>query len=183
MKHNRLVVMMEIAMMTGLAVILDFVRVAQMPFGGSITLAAVPLILLAFRRGAGAGITAGVIFGIINWMIGGYVVHWAQMLLDYPVAFGVLGTAGFFAFKRSWTLKRKLTAVIAGTIVANLLRLASHFTAGVVWFRELAPDGMSPELYSFLYNIAYIGPIIVITILIMVLIVRTGERLFHPETS
>ena len=62
----------------------------------------VPIIWLALRRGPKVGITTGVIYGIIQFIILPYAIDPIQVLLDYPLAFGVLGLAGFFQKTQSW---------------------------------------------------------------------------------
>ncbi len=90
-------VLAEMAIFTALATALSTIVVYILPQGGSITLASmVPIIWLALRRGPKVGIVTGVIYGLIQFIMLPYAIDPIQVLLDYPLAFGVLGFAGFF---------------------------------------------------------------------------------------
>ncbi|QKS71479.1 energy-coupled thiamine transporter ThiT [Paenalkalicoccus suaedae] len=182
-QNKRLLIMLEIAIMSGLAYVLDLIPLFQMPQGGSITLSMLPILILAYRRGVIAGIIAGGLFGTLNLMFNSFVVHWAQALLDYPIAFLVIGLAGIFRFSSQASFRKKLTLLIAGVALASALRLLSHFTAGVIWFGSFAPEGMSPVWYSFIYNLSYIAPTFVILVIIMVLFANKGKVVLHPSNG
>ena len=56
---------------------------------------------------------------------------------------------------------------------ALVARFLSHFLSGVVFFGMYAPEGMSPVVYSAVYNGSYMLPELVISgILIYLLIQR-----------
>lgn len=123
----------------------------SLPEGGSINLGMVPIFWLAFRRGPKIGVFAGAVFGFVDLAIEPFVVHPVQLILDYPLAFAVLGLAGFF---------RKQPVV--GVVVGVAARFVSHFVSGVVYFANYAPEGMSPIVYSALYNGTYLIPSMII---------------------
>jgi thiamine transporter len=127
----------------------------SLPQGGSINLGMVPIFWLALRRGPKIGIFAGAVLGVVDLAIEPFVVNPAQFILDYPLAFACLGLAGFF---------RKLEVVgpIVGVIVGGTGRFISHFVSGVIYFPQYAPAGMSPVVYSALYNAIYMVPSIII---------------------
>jgi len=137
--------------------------VYQLPQGGSITLAGmVPLIWFALRRGWRLGILAGGIYGLVHVAMGGYVIDPIQALLDYPLAFGVLGVAGFF---------RKYPMLGVGTGIIG--RFVFHFISGIVFFSIYAPAGMHPAVYSAIYNGSYlIGEFLISAIVIDILVRR-----------
>ncbi|SHF55540.1 energy-coupled thiamine transporter ThiT [Caldanaerobius fijiensis DSM 17918] len=90
--------------------VLSYVKLYHMPQGGTITPASMlPLFVYAYIFGPTAGITAGVAYGFLQLIQDAFVVHWVQLLLDYPLAFGALGIAGFF--KKSLPL-----GIIAGGV-------------------------------------------------------------------
>jgi thiamine transporter len=78
-------------------------------------------------------------------------VHPAQFILDYPLAFGLLGLAGFF---ERWP--------VVGVVVGVTGRFVSHFVSGVIYFAEFAPQGMSPIIYSAIYNGTYLVPSLIV---------------------
>ncbi|UCG45647.1 MAG: energy-coupled thiamine transporter ThiT [Candidatus Bathyarchaeota archaeon] len=136
----------------------------QLPYGGSLTIAGmVPLIWFALRRGPGWGTFAGLIYGLVHIAMGGYVIDPVQALLDYPLAFGVIGAAGFFR-------KYHLAGVASGVIG----RFFFHFLSGVWFFSAYAPAEMSPILYSALYNGGYLLGEFLISAIVIDIIVRRG---------
>jgi thiamine transporter len=153
--RTRLVV--EGGLVIALSVVLSFVTIWQMPQGGSVSLAMLPVLVYAFRRGLVPGLMAGALYGVIDALLKPYVVHPVQFLLDYPVAFGALGLAGIFSALwvsevRSGRAGRGVAiALVPGVLLAALGRYVAHVASGVVYFAEYAGD--SPVLaYSLAYN-------------------------------
>ncbi|MBA2344408.1 MAG: energy-coupled thiamine transporter ThiT [Rubrobacter sp.] len=160
-------VLTEAALTIALAFVLGLIKVFQMPFGGSISLEMIPLILLALRQGAPVGIIAGTAYGLLNLAVEPFIVHPIQVIFDYPLAFGVLGLAGLFP--------PTVRGAIVGAIVAVLARFVCHFVSGVVFFASYAPDGWNPLIYSAAYNAAYLIPSLIVVLLIVVPLLRALE--------
>ena len=156
-------VLAEVSVMVALSLVLNFIKVYQLPQGGSITLGSmVPVLLISFRRGPKVGVFSGVVFGMAQMLLDGWFYSPVGMILDYPLAFGALGLAGIF---------RKTPLV--GVVVSLAMRFLSHFISGVVFFGMYAPEGMSPIVYSAVYNGSYMLPEMVISgIFIYMLIQR-----------
>ncbi|MDQ4105692.1 MAG: energy-coupled thiamine transporter ThiT [Actinomycetota bacterium] len=155
-------VLAEAALAIALAFVLGLVRVFEMPFGGSVSLEMIPLILLALRQGWKVGIFTGGAYGLLNLAVEPFVVHPVQVIFDYPLAFGALGLAGLFS--------PTVRGAIAGAVVAALARFAAHFVSGVAFFASYAPEGWNPYLYSAAYNAAYLVPSLVIALVVVVLL-------------
>ena len=160
-------VLAEAAIAVALAFVLGLIKVFQMPFGGSISLEMVPLILLALRQGPWVGIVAGAAYGLLDLAIEPVALHPVQVIFDYPLAFGVLGLAGFF--------QPTVRGAILGTIVAVLARFVCHFLSGVVFFASYAPKGWNPYLYSAAYNAAYLVPSLIVALVAVVVLFRALE--------
>ena len=156
-------VLAEVSVMVALSLVLNFIKVYQLPQGGSITLGSmVPVLLISFRRGPKVGVFSGVVFGMAQMLLDGWFYSPVGMILDYPLAFGALGLAGIF---------RKTPLI--GVVVSLATRFLSHFISGVVFFGMYAPEGMSPIVYSAVYNGSYMLPEMVISgIFIYMLIQR-----------
>jgi thiamine transporter len=158
-------ILAEIAVFVALATILSYIKIFTLPQGGSITAASmVPILWLALRRGPKVGLFAATLYGVVQLAFDPYVVGLAQGLLDYPIAFGLLGVAGFFQ-------KRPLIGVTLG--IAG--RFFAHFISGIVFFATYAGD-MNPVVYSALYNGSYLIIELVISIYIIILL-RVGKVL------
>ena len=133
----------------------------SLPEGGSINIGMLPIFWLSMRRGPKIGIFAGAVLGIVDLAIEPFVVHPAQFILDYPLAFACLGLAGFFK-------KYRTVGPAFGVVVGGLGRFLCHFTSGVIYFPMYAPEGMSPILYSAVYNATYMIPSIIICVILII---------------
>lgn len=160
-------ILTEVVSMVALAGVLEFISnflPFTMPEGGRVTLAAmIPIFFVAVRRGPRIGILAGIVFGLVVLIVEPFVVYPVQVLLDYPLAFGALGLAGFFR-------KQPLIGVAVG--IAG--RFLCHFISGWVFFASYAPAGMDPALYSAVYNAWYLVPELVISEIVMYVLMRRG---------
>ena len=171
MKKQRLVAMTESAVMAALSLILNFIIVFKMPQGGSITLGAmVPIMIVALRHGAGWGILTGVLSGLLQFITTGQAAHPLSILLDYLLAYGVLGIAGFF--------KGSLSKIALGMTLTIFLRFVCHLLSGATIFASYAPEGQNPWLYSMGYNASYMIFEWIITTAITVLLYKYAKRLF-----
>ncbi len=175
----------ELGIAIALALLLDFLKVYQMPYGGSVSLEMLPIFIVAFRWGLKGGLLAGTGFGLLQLVTGPYVVHWVQFFLDYPIAFGGLGLAGIFA---GYVQKQQnvVAPIVAGVLLGGVARFVAHMIAGVVFFGHFAPEGQSPVVYSLLYNMSYMVPETIITIVVIVILAmhrRSNEFFRNPKLS
>jgi len=162
MSNSNTRVLAEIAIGVALATVLSTIKIFSMPYGGSVTLGSmVPILLIAFRRDVKVGVTAGVIYGLVQMMLDGWFYSPVGMFLDYPLAFGVLGIAALFKKQP-----------IIGVVVGLAGRFMCHFISGVVFFGIYAPESMSPVLYSAIYNGGYIGAELVISAVLIYMLVQ-----------
>ena len=82
------------ALLVALAIILDQIKLFEMPQGGAVTLfGTLPIIALGYLLGTRWGLLGGAVTGLLNLIFGGYVIHPVQMILDYVIAFAVMGLA------------------------------------------------------------------------------------------
>ena len=164
---DRVRIITETIVMVALAGALYLIKIFTLPQGGSVTLGSmVPIFLLALRRGPRIGIIGGVAFGLVALVEDVYsgvevIFYPAQVILDYPLAFGLLGLAGFF---------QKIP--ILGVGVGIAARFCSHLVSGVLFFASYAPAGVSPFVYSAVYNGGFLIPEFVITVALMIALVR-----------
>ena len=163
MKKKHLYKTCECAVFIALALALMPIEIPGPAFGGDIDLVMIPLFIIAYRNGAGYGIASGLIFGLIKCAIGGGM-GWGlpSVLMDYILAYGTVGIAGFFK-EKSW-------AIEISTILGCLARYAVHIIAGITIWRIVAPTeiaGMTianPLWYSIVYNAYMIPNTIIATI-------------------
>ena len=137
-----------------LAVVTSMIKLFEMPFGGSVTLcSSFFIVLIAYWYGPAVGMMAGVAFGLLQFVLGPYIISLPQVLFDYPLAFGALGVHG----------------LLIGYIAGIAARLFFHVLSGIVFFADDAPAGMSALAYSLAYNGSFLAAEAAITILIMMI--------------
>lgn len=179
MTGNRTRILVEVALTVALAVVLNLVKLWRMPYGGDVSLEMLPILVLAMRRGWRPGVLAGALYGVVSLMFGAVVVHWAQFVLDYPLAYAVVGAAGVFApvVRRARDADRAyLGWIVAAVGTGSLLRFAAHFASGLVFFGQYAPAGQPVWLYSLLYNGSYMVPAAVLCAVAAALILPALEK-------
>ena len=165
-----LITLLETALMIALAVVLSFVRVWEMPQGGTISLTMLPLFLLAFRRGPWAGIIGGAVYGLVSLIYDGVIYHPMSIFLDYVFAYGLLGVSGFF--------KLNVRGIICGVTVGTALRYLSSVLSGALLFAEYAGD-QNPWVYSLGYNATYMLPELIICAVALVVLYKQAKRVFE----
>ena len=142
------------AVCLALSFLLSYIKLWDMPAGGSVTPASMlPVMLFSWLYGVGPGLLVGFAYSLLQCIQGTYVVHWLQFILDYPLAYTVLGLAGCFRrFRGAWALP-------AGVVLACFARFLCHFFTGVVYFAEYANavDTLGVLLYSLSYNGTYMA--------------------------
>ncbi|TFZ39578.1 energy-coupled thiamine transporter ThiT [Soehngenia longivitae] len=169
MKRKTNVLMLaEGGMMIALSILLGYIEIYQMPNGGSVSAGKmIPIIIYSLRWGVLPGISVGAIYGILDFILKPFFFHPIQLLLDYPIAFGILGIAGFAKIRSDQ--KNGYFPMILWTTLAVLGRLISHVISGVVFFSEYA-GSQNPIVYSFIYNATYLVPELIISLIVLIII-------------
>ena len=187
---NKTITLVECAVLLAASVILSFIKIYEAPLGGSVTLfSMVPLMVISIRHGMRWGLGAAFTFSIFKlWMGAGNFAYVPTLtgiivviLLDYIVAYTVIGTAGLFR-KCTFTKnegKNLTISTLLGVLTACILRFVSHFVNGAVVWYEITKNLEWNEyvqtvgmwLYSFVYNITYLGPETVMTVIAVPVIV------------
>lgn len=159
MRNNNLKALVYGALCLALSFALSYVKLFEMPMGGSITLCSMlPLCMYAWMFGPARGFLAAFAYSLLQVVQGAHVVHWFQFLLDYIFAFTCLGMAAFFP-KHLWL----------GVLVGGFFRLLCSILSGVIFYASYAADaGYSSAL---LYSIAYNGSSLGVDTLICVAVV------------
>ena len=199
----------ESAMLLAVAIVLELFSkmfIPEMPFGGQVTLVSMlPVVLISYRHGVKWGLVAGLGYALIEMLIGARTVAAAfqpgyfgdgtmlvnaliMCVLDYLVAFTVLGLGGMFRDK----IKAPGAALALGSVVALGARYVSHIASGYIlfsgwaeWFftQEGFPawgatlvESLSPNMLGFVYSLVYNGmymvPEIILTAIAATLVAK-----------
>lgn len=185
--------LVEVAVFTALAYLLDlasgFIFSRIWPQGGSVSIAMVPIFLMAYRWGTKGGVLTGFLLGLLQLILGfSTVVHPVQGFLDYILAFATVGLAGIVAagLKQSLAQNRKgqwMTLAVVGAFLGSLLRFICHFISGIVFFGSYAPKGQPVALYSLIYNGTYMLASFVISAILVILVINAAPRTMLNSTA
>ena len=202
----------ESAMLLAVAIVLELVSkmfIPEMPFGGQITLVSMlPVVLISYRHGVKWGLVSGVAYALLEMALGAKTVAAAfqpgyfgdgvmllnafiMCILDYLVAFTVLGLGGCFRNK----IENRGVALMCGSLVALGARYVAHIASGYIlfagwaewfftqegfpaWGAQLA-SALSPDMLGFVYSVVYNGmymvPEIILTAVGALLLARVPK--------
>ncbi len=190
MKKQEIRALVETGILVGIALILDIIfgSFASLYYGGSISLAMLPIFVLAARRGPKYGLIGGFLFGFLSFFLfKGYYLNFLQWLFDYIFAFTVLGVGAFLP-KTSSKIRNFILLIVIGSI----LRLMMASIAGIAYWAEYIPDEMEwidgifktgfsnmtgntlIVIGSFLYNSLYLIPSAILCILVGMVMFKRG---------
>ncbi|MCR4576345.1 MAG: energy-coupled thiamine transporter ThiT [Clostridiales bacterium] len=172
-------VLVECAVLLAIANILSFFKIEKLfwGFGGGVTaLSMLPLIIVCRRHGTVIGMLTAfahsllqLVFGLDNVQYAtGFLMAVGIILLDYIIAYTVIGLSGIFSAEKHADAK----SIILGIVFTFTLRLVCHFISGWWIWDALWPNdmGMVSPIYSIVYNASYMIPEMVFTCVAAVLI-------------
>lgn len=197
--HDLIMTMVEIGVMAALGFVLD--ELSGIMFkgifvnGGSIGIAMLCVLLMAYRRGFVPALITGLVMGLLDLATGPYIIPgeaWravVQVLLDYVLAYPMVAFAALFrpAFLKSEDQGKKVLFLCLGTILGGLLKLFVHYLSGILFWADPSSFAfswtwMNPHLYCFLYNALYVLPCLALSLaFLLVLYWRMPSLLKDPE--
>ena len=176
--------LVETAMMVALAYILSLIILFRMPQGGSVTpISMLPILIIGIRHGLKWGLMGGLVFACLEMItafwpppIPTVTAYIAVVLLDYLVAFTVLGLSGLFKGKRYGLMYaapiciflRFLCHFFSGIFVWSEAPFAQAFTSGDIW------------LFSLIYNGSYMGIELIMVTIVSIIICTVAPVIVRP---
>ncbi len=167
--HRSIRALTEGAILIAAAEVLSFLPLYKLPWGGSIDLAMLPIVLFCARWGFGPGMLVSTAHAILQTLFeGGIAIGWQSIIGDFLIAYMVLGLAGLF--KGRFCL---------GAAVACTARFLVHYVVGATIWAEYMPETFfsmtmtTPWIYSALYNGAYMLPDLLMILAVYFLLRRT----------
>ena len=155
--------MTECSIMIALSTVLSLIKIIDMPYGGSVTVASMlPIVIAAYRHGALWGLGTAAVNSAMQLLLGlnnlSYFTTWqsvvAIILLDYIIAFSVFALSGIF--KR--IEKRQNYALLYGVILVSVMRYFCHVISGATVWAGLSIPTEAAFIYSLSYNATYMIP-------------------------
>ncbi|MFQ9141361.1 MAG: energy-coupled thiamine transporter ThiT [Oscillospiraceae bacterium] len=172
----------EGALMVAAATALSYVKLLELPQGGSVCIGMLPIFLYCARWGCKESFLASFAYGLLQLIFdGAYAWGPTSMLLDYVLAYGVLGVACLF--------RKQKGGVYIGTVVGCLCRFLVHFISGITIYRIYEPTELfnttfaNPYIYSAAYNGSYMVIDLVLCLVITALLYRPLSRYFAPQEA
>ncbi len=154
---------------------LSFIRLWKMPQGGSVTLASMlPIMIFSYRFGAKKGVLVGLIYGLLQAVQDPFIIHPAQFILDYPIAFATIGLVGLPKNIKFSQKLEPLKFALCATLGA-ILRFICHVLSGVFAFGAYALDAGASNI--LIYSLAYNSFVFVDLVLVIVV----GVMLFSSK--
>ena len=169
--------------------------------GGSVGIAMIPVFIIAYRRGLIPGLLCGLVLSLVQMLGGIYVLPAAtfdnkfmqamgpfiQVMLDYVLAYFVVGFAGAFAglYKKAESNKMKYVWISCGVVLGGLLKYACHVASGYFWLDDSinfwGVNG-GTMIYSFVYNLYAVFNVI-ICLPLMILIAKFYPKFLNANYS
>ena len=159
--------LVESALLIAMGVVLSLIKIIDLPYGGSVTIASMfPVMLIAYRHGLGFGLVSATVFGGIQQLLGLKTLSWvstwqsvlAVILLDYIVAFAVIGLGGLFRGRFGKRADGQVSELLAGALLVCLLRYICHVISGATVWAGLSIPTRGAIAYSLAYNATYMIP-------------------------
>ena len=197
----------ESAMLLAIAIVLELLSkmfIPEQPFGGQLTVVSMlPVVLISYRHGVRWGLVSAFTYALMEMVIGAATISAAFLpgyfgdgtmivnaiimcLMDYVLAFTVLGLGGIFRNR----IRHSGLALACGSLVALGARYLCHIVSGYVlfagwaeWFftqegfpawgaqlvAALSPEGLG-IVYSVVYNGMYMIPEMILTAVAAILV-------------
>ena len=210
--QNKTKKLTESAMLLAVAIVLELISkmfIPEMPFGGQVTLVSMlPVVLISYRHGVKWGLFSAFVYALLEMALGAKTVSAAFLpgyfgdgamifnallmcLLDYIVAFTVLGLGGLFRNK----LQNPGVALMCGSLVALGLRYLTHIASGYILFASYAEwfftqegfpawgatlvETLNPTALGITYSVVYNGffmiPEIICTAVVSLVLARVPK--------
>ena len=183
--------LVESAVMIAIGTVLSmFPFSAPWAFGGGVTICSMlPILIIAYRYGTKWGLFTAFVYSVLQLILGvsnvqfaagyGFVLAVGVLLLDYILAFTVIGLSACF----NGVIKNHLVSIVVGIVFTFALRFVCHFLSGWIIWGVITPNemGLVAPLYSLIYNGGYMLPETIITALVAVLTYKPLKRYWLAE--
>ena len=159
----------ECAALIALAISVSFFEIKIGALGGSVDFVMIPLFIICYRHGAKYGFISCFAFGLLYCLVGGkFGYGLPSVILDYVLAYTVLGVSGFFSGKSKF--------IELSVLLGCFSRFVIHFISGITLYAITTETTVgtittsNALLFSLVYNGLYMIPNTVLAVIVMLLL-------------
>lgn len=190
MQHQRLLIQIEGAIIAAFAVALEYIPHTAGPSAIEVSFGIIPIVIYSLRRGAISGMVSGLIWGLLDLILrglgNGSVLNVWQGLLEFTIAFMVVGLAGILqrpiqASIQNHTKVKTMTLLWMAAFFGTFAKYFCHFLAGAVYWGSYAPKGMNAWLYSLTVNGGSFIASFILTDIVLCICLAMVPKLYLPK--
>jgi thiamine transporter len=173
-------ILAEVAITAALAMALSFIPLQVGWF--EISLGTALIILIALRHGTLIGLTTGLVWGLLHFVLGKvYFLSIPQVLIEYILAFASAGLAGLV--RKPFAKTGKVQLLILAVLIGVGAKYFWHFVAGVVFWSDYAWKGWGAISYSLVIN--GISAILtgIVAAIVLITVKKAYPKLFQLSTT
>lgn len=175
MKKNQKLVFISIY--CALALVLDYIKsfipLLNMPSGGSINIALLPIAVASFHMGASDGIVVGFLWWIVSSLLGfnNQFISIPQYVFDYILPSIIIGASSIFYRKKN------LFEIEIGIFIMMLIRTICLILSGVIFWSDGAGlYSKTAWIVSITYNLPYSVATLIILLLVTPVVLRSLKK-------
>lgn len=185
MNNKSIRFIVEVGVFAAMGLVLDFLAGLYSgsiwTAGGSLSIAMVPIFIMSFKWGLKGGLSTGLIIGTVQILLasGSSLVHPLQVILDYSLAFSLVGLSGIF-FKKIRNKDNPSYYITMGVLIGGILRTISHILSGYIFFAMYTPEGFNAMGWSIVYNSSFMIPSVMLCLILLLQINKRAPHLMDP---
>ena len=175
MNNNRRLTFISIYV--ALALVLDFIKsyipFLNMPSGGSINIALIPIVLVSFNLGVKDGMLAGFLWWLVSSILGlnPYYINLLQYIVDYILPSIVVGLASL-VYKKHNIYEIEIGLILMMTIRTSLLVISG----AIFWPNGVASNSLASWIGSLTYNLPYSIATLAMLMFIVPVLIKTLKK-------
>ena len=182
-KKFKLQTLLEIAIFAGLAMLLDLIPSFKPHPSISISIAMIPIFIIAFRWGFRASLISGFLWGVLQIVTGdAWILTPLQAFLEYFLGFAFIGFAGIFARQIQTNLEQKNMSktriyIVIAIFVGSIARYFWHALAFIIFFDQYGIEvANGPVIFSATMNgITALGAATLCSIVLILIISKAPQ--------
>ena len=176
MKKNQRLVFISIY--CALALVLDYIKAfipfLNMPSGGSINIALIPIAICSFHLGIFNGMFAGLLWWLVSSILGlnPYYISITQYVIDYIVPSIIVGISSIFYSKKNFF------EIEVGLIFMMIVRTFCLILSGAIfWPQDIAANSVEAWTMSVAYNLPYSLATLIMLLIIIPVILKSIKKI------